>query len=160
MLLAHFIRSREGGVAPLLAIGLIPLVAAVGAAVDYSRAGSVRTAMQAAGDATALMLAKNASSLSADQLEQNAVSYFQANFHRPGAQNVQVSATYSQASSGFTVTVNSSASVATSYPEERLAQSPRPIEEGGVAGWRRLRVHPSVCQGCKCRPRQLYPVMD
>ena len=44
----------------MLALGIIPLMGAVGAAVDYSRANSARTAMQAALDATALMLAKNA----------------------------------------------------------------------------------------------------
>src|SRR5258707_5355266 len=45
-----------------LALGLVPLVGAVGAAVDYSRANSVRTAMQAALDSTALMLSKDARS--------------------------------------------------------------------------------------------------
>jgi Flp pilus assembly protein TadG len=92
MIYARFLRNREGGAAPLLALGIIPLVAALGAAVDYSRAGSVRTAMQAAGDATALMLAKNASTLTAKELQQNATSYFQANFNRPDTQNLQVSA--------------------------------------------------------------------
>ena len=60
MAFVRLFKDRNGGVAPLLALCLIPLVLAVGAAVDYSRAGSVRTAMQAAGNATALMLAKNA----------------------------------------------------------------------------------------------------
>ena len=54
MLLARFFKDRKAGVAPLLALGIIPLVGTVGAAVDYSRASSVRAAMQAAGDATAI----------------------------------------------------------------------------------------------------------
>src|SRR6266852_610315 len=98
----RFFSDRKGGVTPLLALGIIPIVGAVGAAVDYSRAGSVRTAMQAAGDATALMLAKTASTMTSDQLQQNATAYFTANFKRPEAQNVAVTATYSQGTSGFT----------------------------------------------------------
>ena len=43
----RFLTDRRGGVAPLLGLGLIPLMGMVGAAVDYSRANSVRTAMQA-----------------------------------------------------------------------------------------------------------------
>jgi uncharacterized protein YegL len=87
----------------------------IGAAVDYSRAGSVRSAMQAAGDATALMLARNPSILSGNQLQQKASGFFLANFHRPEASNVQVAATYTQGTGGFSVTVNGSASVTTNF---------------------------------------------
>ncbi len=141
MLFARFLRDREGGVAPLLALGIIPLVAAVGAAVDYSRAGSVRTAMQAAGDATALMLAKNASTLTANEPKQNATSYFQANFNRPDTQNLQVSASYGQGSSGYTVTVNSSSSETTSFMG-LAGVSQIPISTTGSVNWNnsKLRV--------------------
>jgi len=64
MLLAKFLKDRTAGVAPLLALGIIPLVGAVGAAVDYSRANAARTAMQGTLDATALMLSKEAENLS------------------------------------------------------------------------------------------------
>jgi Flp pilus assembly protein TadG len=53
MSLARFFKDRKAGVAPMLALCIIPLIGSVGAAVDYSRANSVRAAMQAAGDATA-----------------------------------------------------------------------------------------------------------
>jgi Flp pilus assembly protein TadG len=141
MLFARFLWNREAGVAPLLALGIVPLVAAVGAAVDYSRAGSVRTAMQAAGDATALMLAKSASTLTTNQLQQNATSYFHANFSRPEAQNVQVSASYGQGSTGFTVTVASSASVSTSFMGI-AGFSQIPISTTGSVNWNnsKLRV--------------------
>ena len=56
MLLTRLLHDRTAGVAPLLGICFIPLVGAVGAAVDYSRAASVRTSMQMALDSTALML--------------------------------------------------------------------------------------------------------
>jgi Flp pilus assembly protein TadG len=115
MAFARFFRDCRGGVAPMLALGIVPLVAGVGAAVDYSRANSVRSAMQNAADATALMLAKNASSWSAGQLQTNATSFFAANFNRPEAQNAQVTATYSQGQTGFSVTVNGTAKVATTF---------------------------------------------
>ena len=100
----------------MLALGALPLVATVGMAVDYSRANSTRSAMQAAGDATALMLAKNAaSSMNGSQLQANATTYFNANFNRPEAQNVQVTATYTQAATGFTLKVDATAAVNTVF---------------------------------------------
>ena len=45
------------------ALAIIPMIGAIGAAVDYSRANSARTAMQAALDSTALILSKDAQTL-------------------------------------------------------------------------------------------------
>ena len=59
-MLFRFLRSRDGGVAPMLALAALPLFGFVGAAVDFSRAATVRTAMQTALDATALALSKEA----------------------------------------------------------------------------------------------------
>jgi len=115
MAFVRFLKDRKGGVAPMLALGIVPLITGVGAAVDYSRASTVRTAMQNAADATALMLAKNAANWSASQLQANATSYFTANFNRPEAQNIQVIATYSQGQSGFSVKVDGNANVATTF---------------------------------------------
>jgi hypothetical protein len=47
-LLLRFLGNRDAGVAPMMALAALPLFGAVGAAVDYSRAASARTAMQAA----------------------------------------------------------------------------------------------------------------
>ena len=82
MALRSFIRNCDGGVAPLLALAAIPLMGFVGAAVDFSRATSARTAMQAAVDATALALAKDAQKYSTTQLPQTANDLFKANFAR------------------------------------------------------------------------------
>ena len=76
----------------------MPIVGFVGAAIDYSHANSVKTAMQAAADSTALMLSKTASSLTAAQLNTQAASYFKALFTRPEATNVSVTATYTSTS--------------------------------------------------------------
>src|SRR5262249_47833506 len=48
------------GVAPLMAVSAVPIMAAVGMAVDYSRVNAARTAFQSALDATALMVSKDA----------------------------------------------------------------------------------------------------
>src|SRR5215467_16286505 len=90
MSLIRFLHDRTAGVAPLLGICFIPLVGAVGAAVDYSRAASVRTSMQMALDSAALMLSKEAQGLSNDQLASKATTYFNALFNRPEVNNVQI----------------------------------------------------------------------
>jgi Flp pilus assembly protein TadG len=116
MLLARFFKDRRGGVAPLLALGIVPLVGAVGAAVDYSRANSVRAAMQNALDATALMLSKDAQSLSGAQLTQKANVYFTSMFDRPEAANVQVTQQFTSPQQGsFSLTVSGTATVATLF---------------------------------------------
>ena len=114
MLFARFLRNQKGGVAPMLALGIIPLIGAVGAAVDYSRASSTRTAMQAALDSTALMLSKDAQSLTTAQLDSKASIYFNALFHRPEASNVQVTQQFSSPQAGsFNIKVTGSATVNT-----------------------------------------------
>ena len=114
MLLARFLQNQKGGVAPLLALAIIPLLGAVGAAVDYSRANSTRTAMQAALDSTALMLSKDAQGLTSEQLDSKASAYFNALFHRPEASNVQVTQLFSSPQPGmYNVKVTGSATVST-----------------------------------------------
>ncbi len=48
-----FGEAEGGNVAIIFGMSLIPLVGLVGAAVDYSQANSVRSAMQTAADSTA-----------------------------------------------------------------------------------------------------------
>jgi Flp pilus assembly protein TadG len=135
MVFARFFRDRKGGVAPLLALGIIPLVGAVGAAIDYSRASATRVAMQAAGDAAALMVAKQASSLSAAQLSQSATAYFMANFsNHPEAQDVQVTASYGQGTSGFAVTIGATAKVNASFLGI-MGVSQIPLSTTGTVNW-------------------------
>jgi Flp pilus assembly protein TadG len=109
---ANFFRDRKGSVTPLLALSIIPLVGSVGAAVDYSRANSARTAMQGALDATALILARQGSSAPSSQ---NAGSYFSANFARPEVQNVQVEGAASPVAGGTSVNLTATGSLATSF---------------------------------------------
>jgi Flp pilus assembly protein TadG len=92
--LAAFRADCRGNVAVIFTLATIPIVGAVGAAVDYSHASSIRTAMQAAIDATALMVSKNAANQTQSQLQSAATSYFTALFTRPEAKNVAVTVTY------------------------------------------------------------------
>ena len=106
----RFLTDRRGGVAPMFALAIIPMFGLVGAAVDYSRANSVRTAMQAAADATALMLSKDASSLTGSQLSSKATAYFQALFNRPEAKNLAIIPLYTT-TGGSKLTITATASV-------------------------------------------------
>jgi len=116
MLFARFWKDRKGGAAPMLALGIIPLIGAVGAAVDYSRANSVRTAMQGALDATGLMLSRDAQTLSTAELNAKATSYFNAMFNRPEASNVQITPQFSTPQQGsFTLTISASATINTVF---------------------------------------------
>lgn len=101
-------------VAITFALALVPIIGFVGAGIDYGHAVSVRTALQAALDSTALMLSKSAASASSSQLQSTAKNYFNGLFDRPDASNVTIAATYSTAS-GQQVTVNGSARVATYF---------------------------------------------
>lgn len=55
----RFRRRSEGSLAPLLALALVPLVAVVGAAVDYSRANDIRSKVQGALDSAVIAGAKD-----------------------------------------------------------------------------------------------------
>jgi Flp pilus assembly protein TadG len=97
--LRDFRRSQGGNIAIIFGLSAIPVVGLMGAAIDYSRAHSAKAAMQAALDATALMLSKEAASLTVDQLNAKADKYFKANFNRPEAKNIKITPTYTSASS-------------------------------------------------------------
>jgi len=89
-----FRRAQRGNIAITFALAIVPIMGSVGAAVDYSHANSIKSAMQAAIDATALMVSKTAASQTNTQLQTAATSYFQALFTRPEARNVVVNVTY------------------------------------------------------------------
>ena len=115
-LLRRFAGNRDGGVAPMLAMAALPLFGLVGAAVDYSRAASTRSAMQAALDASALMLSKDAQTLPPDQVSLQAKDYFMTMFVRPEASDVQVKTQFSQPQQGsFSLTLTGTATVSTMF---------------------------------------------
>jgi Flp pilus assembly protein TadG len=112
--LAAFRAGREGNVAVMFALTIVPIIAIVGFAVDYTRANQVKTELQAALDSTALMMSKTAGTLSQDDLQTQANSYFKALFDLPDVNNVTITASYST-SGGATLTVNGAADVPTTF---------------------------------------------
>jgi len=112
--LQHFLQDRRGGITPMFALAILPVVGLTGAAIDYSRANSVRSAMQAAADSAALMLSKDASSLTASQLSSKATAYFNALFNRSEAMGLTVTPVYST-TGGSSLTITASATVNSSF---------------------------------------------
>src|SRR5262245_15597684 len=97
-------RDQAANVAILFALATVPIVGAVATAVDYSRANSARTAMQAALDAAALTLGKDVSTSSAGQLNKKANDYFKAVFNRAEAHDIKIAAKYKAAEETLTLT--------------------------------------------------------
>jgi Flp pilus assembly protein TadG len=114
----RFIGAKDGNIAVIFAIAALPLISFVGAAVDYSRANSARSSMQAALDTTALMLAKDLAdgTITNDQIDAKAQSYFNALYTNPDARADPVKATYtSGTSAGSTIVINGSGAVTTDF---------------------------------------------
>jgi Flp pilus assembly protein TadG len=109
-----FPKAQKGNVAISFAIAAIPFSASFGAAVDYSRASSARAAMQAAADATALVLAKHLN-MSGTAMQASPAGLFNANFNRVNISNIQVTALYGNSSDGTTVTVSSKGVMQTAF---------------------------------------------
>ena len=72
----RFAAARRANVAIIFAITLIPILTFVGASVDYSRANALKADLQAALNSTALMVSKNAASLTGDQIQTKANDLF------------------------------------------------------------------------------------
>src|SRR4051812_24413235 len=89
-----FRHAERGNVAVIFTLAVIPIMGMVGAAVDYSRANSIKSAMQSAVDATALMLSKEAPTLTSAQISQKATDYFNALFNHPEATGVTITPTF------------------------------------------------------------------
>ena len=110
----YALRTATGAnVTMTFALATLPIIGFVGAAVDYSHANSVKAAMQAAVDATGLMLSKEVGSLSESQIQTKANDYFKALFNRPEALEAHVTTEYSSGNSQ--VLVVGSAHVKTSF---------------------------------------------
>ena len=136
----QFSRAQRGNVAVTFAFAAMPVFALVGAAVDYSRANSVKADLQAALDATALMLSKEAATDSSGELQANAFKYFTANFNRPYAAIKSVSAAYTTAG-GSQILLKGSVTVPTQFMEI-FGQSTITVSDSSTVKWgnSRLRV--------------------
>ena len=75
----HFCRDRDGSLAPVFALMLTPMLIAVGASVDYSRANSIKSTLQATLDAAVLAGAKAGVTSGGSDWSQLAQNIFQSN---------------------------------------------------------------------------------
>ena len=112
--LHEFRRANAANVTVTFALATIPMAGFVGAAVDYSHANSVKAAMQAAADSTALMLSKEVTKLTSSQMQTKADEYFKALFNRPEAEALKVVATYST-EGGYKLKIDATANVKTDF---------------------------------------------
>jgi Flp pilus assembly protein TadG len=113
--LRNFRVARGGNVAITFAFAAIPVIGAIGAGYDFSHANAVKVDLQAALDSTALMLSRDAATLSSTDLNSKAMTYFSALFNRPNEASINsVTATYST-SGGSQVTANGSVTVPTTF---------------------------------------------
>ena len=96
----RFGAATGGNIAITFALAISPIVGFVGAAIDYGRANSVKAAMQAASDSTALMLTKYVQGLTGTQINDKASEYFTALFTRNEVTNVSVMPTFSSPDAG------------------------------------------------------------
>jgi Flp pilus assembly protein TadG len=113
-LAGRFAAERRANVAITFGLALVPILGLTGAAVDFSRANSVKADMQSALDSAALMVSKTAATLNASQVQSAAQDYFTALFTRPEASNIQFTASYAN-SGGSSVVVSASADMTTDF---------------------------------------------
>ena len=89
----RFWSDEKGSMIVMFAVALIPVLALMGAAIDYSRANLARTKMQGALDATALFLSKLPAGSTQEDLTAKGTVYFFANYTESDVLSIQLSFT-------------------------------------------------------------------
>ncbi len=111
-----FRRAQRGNVAIMFAIAIVPIIGLVGAAVDYSRANAARSALQAALDATALMISREAAGLSEEEITRRAQAYFESLYNHSDASIAPLDVHYTPNSgNGASVSISTSGSIQTAF---------------------------------------------
>jgi Flp pilus assembly protein TadG len=105
--------ANGGNVAILFGLSLIAVFGLMGGAVDFDRASLMKVKLQNALDATSIMLAKEASSVTSSQLNSDASTFFNAQFKQPEVKNLTLSLLYN--SGDQQLTLNGSASLNTQF---------------------------------------------
>lgn len=115
----RLVRADKGNVAVIFAIALVPIIAIIGAAVDYTRANTARSEIQAALDTVALMVSKDVAAnpnMTSDQINAAANAYFKALYHNTDAQVPSITATYTPSSgNGSSVQLTANGSMSTDF---------------------------------------------
>jgi Flp pilus assembly protein TadG len=115
----RFARANGGNIAVIFAFALLPILAFIGAAIDYSRANKAHASMQAAADSAALMVSKDLSSglISTADIKAKAQDYFNALYTDKEAQVLTFDATYTAVNGtmGSTVQLTSTGQIQTDF---------------------------------------------
>jgi len=133
--LLQLVRDQRASVAPIFAFAMIPILALTGTAVDYSRANSARTSLQAALDATALTLSKEAVNLTEQERNDKATQYFNSNFNNIEAKNITVTPVFTSPQSGSFVLVLTAAGTVDLHFMAAFGQSSMPISATAEVKW-------------------------
>ncbi len=88
-----FWSNQKGSMIVMFAVALIPILALMGAAIDYSRASLARTKMQAALDATALFLSRLPGGTTLADLNTKGTQFFFANYTETDVLNILLTIT-------------------------------------------------------------------
>jgi Flp pilus assembly protein TadG len=132
---SRFFADQRGGVAPMFALAVVPIIGLAGAALDYSRAASARSAMFAALDATGLMLSRDAATMTPGQISAKATQIFNAEFNRTDVPDIQVNAVLNSPQAGsFTLTVSATANLPTTFTRV-LGQNSLPLNASTDVNW-------------------------
>jgi Flp pilus assembly protein TadG len=130
--------AERGNVVMTFALAAIPIMGFVGSAVDYSRANSAKAAMQAAVDATALMLSKTAATLTTAQIDSKATDYFNALFNRPEVTSIHITPIYTN-SGGSQIVVTGTGVVPTTFMKV-MGMSGLNINVSSTVKWGNVRL--------------------
>src|SRR6185295_2415066 len=132
---SRFLADQRGGVAPVFALALIPIIGLGGAAIDYSRGNAARSAMFATLDATALMLSRDAATMTPAQITSKATSFFTAQFNRPDVAGVNVTALLTSPQAGsYALNVTASGNVPATFTRI-LGQNQIDIQASADVKW-------------------------
>ena len=133
--MARLVRNDRGNVAMMFALIMPVLMVSVGAAIDYTRASKIRAAMQAAADATALMISREASGLTPSQISTKAEAYFYALFSYPEVAGVTFSAAYTaNAGTGASVLIQASGTM-----QAEILKVDVPMNVASTTKWGNIR---------------------
>lgn len=143
----RFVADRSGNVAVIFGLACVPLVIAVGAAVDFSRATAARAAMQSAIDSATLMASKDFGNglISASDIPAKVDSYFRAIYTGQDVGNISVKADYVAKSSDGTSTVTASATgtIPTSFMKAAGRDS-LDLKTGSTSTWGNTRLRVAI----------------
>jgi Flp pilus assembly protein TadG len=135
LLLKRFQRDESASTAIIFGLALIPVMAAMGAALDYTRAATVRTALQAAVDAAALAAAKDTARSGDRQTAERARAVFGANFNRKDSSQPAVAVQRNDK----TIRVTARAEVKTSIMSIMHIET-IPVSATGEVAWGRNKI--------------------